>query len=599
MITPFDFSGVRLGESPFNDQFERMKEYFLAVPNNDILRGFRERAGLAAPGSDLGGWYNADIPWPSSLKHRPTTLANPFGQWIGAFSRMYKATGDARILSKVDYLLHEWAKTIDDDGYFFSGDNPAITHYDYEKMIGGLADAYEYAGIDHALVHAERITAWARAHLSRRRLAATTDYPGGGDWIGGAVSDVEWYTLPENLYRLYLLTGDQGYRDFARLWHYDSYWGELARNNPHCMTGLHAYSHINTLSSAAMAYAVSHDRSLLDAIVNAYDIMQESQWMATGGYGPGERLANQFGSLGESLQAQRDTFETPCGSWAGFKLSRYLITHTGGAKYGDWIERLLYNGIGAALPMGERGRTFYYADYRPGGGKKEYYYEGLVPGNPNLQFTAWPCCSGTYPLAVTDYHNIIYFKDDTSLYVNLYVPSRVDWNVNGTETTVVQDTDFPRSGVVTVQVGVARPVTFALQFRVPGWATNDISVNVNGNAFPIQWQPGTWGKIERVWHDQDRVTVDFHPQLYCIPIDKQHPDLVAVMYGPVTLVATNGRALGLDLAAPSRGLARAASESLVFHTTEEGDRRELRPFYSVAEGEPYHMYHDLTNTAGD
>ena len=56
------------------------------------------------------------------------------------------------------------------------------------------------------------------------------------------------------------------------------------------------------------------------------------------------------GSLGKALETRSDTFETLCGSWAGFKLARYLMLFTGEARYGDWIERLFYNGAGAALP---------------------------------------------------------------------------------------------------------------------------------------------------------------------------------------------------------------------------------------------------------
>lgn len=112
--------------------------------------------------------------------------------------------------------------------------------------------------------------------------------------MGGEDSDTEWYALPENLYRAYLLTGDSRYRDFAKIWHYESYWGHLVEKK-HSMTGLHAYSHVNTLSSAAMAYAVSSDASYLSAIVNGYEILQKTQVFATGGYGPGERMANQYG----------------------------------------------------------------------------------------------------------------------------------------------------------------------------------------------------------------------------------------------------------------------------------------------------------------
>ena len=72
---------------------------------------------------------------------------------------------------------------------------------------------------------------------------------------------------------------------------------------------------------------------------------------------------------------------------------------TGEARFGDWIETLLYNGIGAALPTEPDGKTYYYGDYRISSGlKQHYWYE-------------WPCCSGTYLQTIADYHNVIYFHD--------------------------------------------------------------------------------------------------------------------------------------------------------------------------------------------
>jgi hypothetical protein len=130
----------------------------------------------------------------------------------------------------------------------------------------------------------------------------------------------EWHTLSENLYRAYLNTGDPKYKTFAAVWHYGKYWGDLARGHPQVAL-LHAYSHVNTLSSAAMTYGVLGDPFYLKAIVNAYDYLQQTQCFATGGYGPAERLRAADGSLGDTLTSLENTFETPCGRWAAFKLS--------------------------------------------------------------------------------------------------------------------------------------------------------------------------------------------------------------------------------------------------------------------------------------
>jgi len=165
-----------------------------------------------------------------------------------------------------------------------------------------------------------------------------------------------------------------------------------------------------------MAYRVTGDPLYLRTIINGYDFLQRTQCYATGGYGAAEQLRAPDGSLGSALERRRDTFETPCGSWAGFKLSRYLIGFTGEARYGDWVERLVYNGIGAALPMKGSGSTFYYSDYQLFGCTKVYHEE-------DYRGETWPCCAGTYPEAVADYHNLIYFKNKTALFVNLFVPS--------------------------------------------------------------------------------------------------------------------------------------------------------------------------------
>lgn len=561
-MEPFNYEGVRLLDGRMKSQYSAARDYFYAIPNDDMLKGFRMRAGLSAPGNDLGGWYSGD----PRVKYwwSAGDTFNVFGQWLSGMARMSKATNDEAMSTKAAHLMIEWARAMDSDGYFYYSRRPTHPHYTYEKIVCGLVDLCEFGGRKDALPHLEKITDWAIANLDRERKPDT---------------GTEWYTLSENLYRAYQLTGNPKYKTFGDVWRYTPYWNSFIGGTELTRYNHHAYSHVNTLSSAAMAYGVTGDEEYLKTIVNAYDWLDRTQFYASGGYGPEEDLMPPDGSLSDSLESTFRSFETICGAWAGFKLARYLMQFTGEARYGDWIEKLVYNGIGAALPMAAHGQTFYYSDYRLGGGRKIYHLDGT-----------WPCCSGTYPQVVADYHNVIYFKDENSLYVNLFVPSVVTWRYHENEIAVEQDTTYPESDSTVLTVTPRTPVAFNLKIRVPSWSQG-VSISVNGSRQNVATRPGTWATIQRMWKAGDRIAIQIAMQLRTVPVDQQHPNRVALVYGPVVLVQKTQPVL------PGKGVANSArlsrgDESLAFSIPGQ-PAGDFVPFYKVAAGEPYNMYFDL------
>lgn len=563
-IEPFDYQGVRLLDGMLKSQYDRTREYYHRIPNDDILKGFRERAGLPAPGQNMGGWAQRDS-------------SHAFGQWVSGMARMYKATGDTEMKEKAAVLVNGWGETFRKDGIPVTFRRPSVgndrTHYAYDKTVGGLVDVGKYAGNKEALALLERLVDWGSANLLRACKPATPE-----DNASFISSGNEWYTLSENLYRGYVLTGNPKYKTFGDVWRYDSYWDKFINEKNPDIHGLHAYSHVNTFSSAAMTYAVTNDEKYLKAIVNAHDYFQRAQCYATGGYGPGERLMGNDGSLGRSLENVSATFETPCGSWSIFKLGKYLLQFTGEARFGDWMEKAVYNGIGAALPMASHGRTFYYADYILGGDQKTYYP------------AAWPCCSGTYIQDTADYHDIIYFKGDRSLYVNLFVPSQVAWSVEDKAVQVEQETDFPAADTTTLTVRPEKPVKFSLKFRVPGW-TEGAWVSVNGDKQHIECRPGTWAALDRTWNDGDRVEIHLPMKLAFAAIDQQHPHRVAAVYGPVVLVRTQETVVLPNVNDVSKWII-SKGDGLEFHA-ENRTTAGFVPFYQPGGRTAYCMYFDL------
>jgi DUF1680 family protein len=314
--------------------------------------------------------------------------------------------------------------------------------------------------------------------------------------------------------------------------------------------------------------------------------MQKRQTYATGGYGPDERFVYSDGALGDSLEVYSASFECPCCSWAAFKLSRYLMMYTGEARYGDWIERLLYNGIGAALPIKDRGTHMYYMDYHLGSCLKYY------------SRNAFTCCSGTYFQNIAEYANLVYFRDAQALYVNLYVPSEAEWKGPAGAVKLVQTTQYPETGSSTLALAMERPAAFALKLRVPGWS-NGLTVKVNGQAQAADIKPGQWATVHREWRPGDTVEVAIPMRFRRAPIDEQHPNRVAIVRGPVvygqedphkwlsTIPASDGE---LD-----KLMKPVANSPAIFQIDNEPvvqQRNAFKPFYSFTELERYRMYFD-------
>jgi uncharacterized protein len=578
-IEPFDYEGVRLLDSPWQQQIQQNRAYYLSLTNDDILQGFRQAAGLPAPGTPLGGWCSRDS-------------STVFGQWLSGMARLSKANADSELHDKASNLLAEWSKTVKPDG------DCSMRHYAWEKLCCGLVDMHLYADDPNAMPLLEKMTDYASKNFEHQNMSASGIPHGLPSGRPG-----EWYTMAENLYRAYQATGNPKFRDFAEVWLYPAYWNKFADNSaPQDVAGVHAYSHVNSFNSAAMHYEVTGDATYLRILRNAYDYLQQTQCYATGGYGPEESMMALDGSLGKSLELSQNTFEAVCGSWAGFKLSRYLMRFTGEARYGDWTERLLYNCVGAALPLVGGGKNFYYSDYRLSGGMKVYRYD---------QYT---CCSGSLFQNIGDYSNLIYYKDPTSLYINLYVPSEVTWVHEGTSIKVRQESQYPFEETSKLTLSLQGSKEFPLKFRVPEWA-NGMSIQVNGAASDVACAPGTWASVSRAWKTGDTVQVRIPLRFRWQPVDQQHPNRAAIVRGPVLMAMdysfieqqfappdsdeSLNKLLTLDSGqAPHRGgFGDTPPPGPAVFVLRDPDGREFprkfRPYFTYGENYPYLAYFDL------
>src|SRR3984885_14263481 len=478
-LSELAYGQVRFSDGPLQRQARENHRLVLGLDENALLRPFRVRAGLPAPGQELGGWYDTYAFAPGAT----------FGQWMSALSRYYAITDDAATRAKVQRLVRGYAATIDARGSFYRHNRfPAYT---YDKLVGGLLDA-EKLGLDEtARATLARTTRAALPYLPPHAMPRNEHAQPGEDFSQHAWD--ESYTLPENQFAAAQLTGDRIHLELARRFMYDDFFLALARGD-NVLPGKHAYSHVNGLSSAARGYLSLGQRAYFDAARQGFDFL-DAQSFATGGWGPDEHFVTPgSGALGASLVAEHKSFETPCGAYAHFKLTRYLLRITRDSRYGDSMERVLYNCALGAKPIQSDGNAFYYSDYTRSASK-------------TFHPDRWPCCSGTLPMLAADYPISTCFTDSRGIYVNLYIPGRIDWRQDSAACRVSIATEYPLASTVTMSLQVSQPSTFALRLRVPAWAAGaTVSVNGKRSAAPIM--PGTFAGVVREWRSGDRVERD-------------------------------------------------------------------------------------------
>src|SRR5579872_3047009 len=253
-LSELDYSAVRITAGPLREQFDRIHAAYFALDNDKLLKVYRQRAGLPAPGEDMGGWYDADGFGPGQV----------FGQIMSGLARFYQSTGDSATQAKVQRLVNGFAATIDSNNYWYPSlkASTACAAYTLDKITIGLLDAYRFAGIDQAAEIAKRCIQGSLLYLPARpyeRVEAPKQ----------AVYD-EPYTLPENLFYMYEVTADEQYRQLAIKYLEDRHYFDPLSRGEDVLPGLHAYSHVNALCSGARAYLVLGDEKYLRAVKYAW-----------------------------------------------------------------------------------------------------------------------------------------------------------------------------------------------------------------------------------------------------------------------------------------------------------------------------------------
>ncbi len=615
-LRQLDYSAVTLLPGPMQEQFDYHRRLVLNIPDDMLLKPFRERAGQAAPGEDMGGWYSNSAFFDPRGSWEGFCPGHSFGQYVSTMARVAAITGETQYKAKAESLLAGIAPTLTNE--FYAG--YPLPGYVFDKILLGCVEAHTLLHTAMARPLAEHTFGVVSPHLPEKALSRAEAMA--RPHVNERQTWDETYTMPENLFLAYRrMGGNPMFREAGmRFLEDDTYFNPLSED-VNILPGNHAYSHVNAFSSAAQAYETLGSEKHLRAAKNAFRMLL-AQSFATGGWGPGETLLRPAtDDLTRSLFTTPASFETPCGSYAHFKITRYLLRITGDPQYGDSMERVLYNTVLGAKPIRPDGTAFYYADFTMTA-RKAYAKD------------KWHCCAGTLPQITADYGISSYLggvpagngaaASDTGLTVVLFVPSRVVFQHAGGAVTLTQETMYPAVPTTVMKLTMEKDASFPLAVRIPAWAGAGTRVTVNGMRVAGEVKPGTFLRLERTWRTGDRVEMSFDMPLRTealttemshvtgtLPLvaDPGQPGapaivdpqaaktmaeeirLAALMRGPEVFLATGSWPTKMD---EKKMLAAtvASSGRQMNVTTAEGQVVEFKPFTAVGD-ETYRTYQNV------
>jgi uncharacterized protein len=568
----FSYADVTLANDLCQRQLENTHSVLMGLNEDALMQPFRVMSGFPAPEDTLGGWYIYKPDYDYRKDSAGLCPGGTFGQWVSALSRHYAITGNAATREKVLRLNRLYAQSLG-AGFFDKNRFPA---YCYDKLVCGLIDSHQFAHDPDSFAILQQTTDTVLPYLPPHAVDREQV------WRSGKESDISYtwdesYTLPENLFLAYQRGAGDRYKQLAiRFLDDPTYFDPLAAG-VNVLPGKHAYSYVNALNSAMQAYFILGSEKHLRAARNAFEMLVTTQSFATGGWGPDELLREpNTGALAATLVDQHKSFETPCGAYAHFKLTRSLLRVTRDARYGDSMERVFYNTVLGAKPLQPDGTAYYYSDYSYDGHKRYSNHH-------------WPCCSGTLPQVATDYHLNAYFRDAQGIYVNLYLPSTLRWDRGGNIIQLQQVTEYPFADVVRFELTAPRAADFSLFFRIPAWS-KDASMSVNGKPVNAHIRPGQYFPLQSRWKSGDRIELRLPMTTRVEAIDLQHPNIVALLYGPLVLFPDGNRPKSI---ARQQLLSAKRDGAKAWQLQTAGGSIRFLPFTDLTD-EPYSTYLTVT-----
>lgn len=520
-VESFSVSDVRLTSSPFKHAEDMDIRYLLGLDPDRLLAPYLKEAGLTPKAENYTNWENTGLD------------GHIGGHYLSALSYMYAATGNQEIKGRLDYMLSELKRCQDvaADGYLsgvpngrkiwkeieegniqasgFGLNGGWVPLYNIHKIYAGLRDVYLQTGNETAKEMLVKLTDWMLRLVSRLSDEQLQD-----------MLRSEHGGLNETFADVAAITGDERYLKLAHRFSHQLVLQPLLRQEDK-LTGMHANTQIPKVIGFKRIADVEGNRDWNEAARYFWETVVKHRSITIGGNSVREHFhpADDFSSMLTSEQGP----ET-CNTYNMLRLTKMLYETSADASYMDFYERALYNHI-LSTQDPVQGGFVYFTPMRAG------HYR--VYSQPQTSF--W-CCVGSGMENHARYGEMIYSHKDDNLYVNLFIPSTLQWG----KVKIEQQTAFPDEEGTTLLVSPEKDgKVFAVNFRLPEWAKQDelrLSVNDEPQKVVVK---GGYIHLARSWSQGDKVRLELPMHLRALALPDGSSNY-SLLYGPVVLAARMG-----------------------------------------------------------
>ena len=568
-VESFPVRDVRLTASPFKHAEDMDIRYLLGIDPDRLLAPYLKEAGLSPKAENYTNWENTGLD------------GHIGGHYLSALSYMYAATGNKEIKARLDYMISELKRCQDaaGDGYLcgvpngrkmwkeieegnirasgFGLNDRWVPLYNIHKIYAGLRDATLQTDSREAKEMLVKLTDWMIRLVSKLSDEQIQD-----------MLRSEHGGLNETFADVAAITGDKRYLKLAHQFSHHTVLQLLLRQEDK-LTGMHANTQIPKVIGFKRIADLEGNRDWSEAARYFWETVVNHRSITIGGNSVREHFhpSEDFSSMLTSEQGP----ET-CNTYNMLRLTKMLYQTSADVHYMDYYERALYNHILSTInPV--QGGFVYFTPMRSG------HYR--VYSQPQTSF--W-CCVGSGMENHAKYGEMIYGHSEDELYVNLFIPSVLQWG----KVRVEQFTGFPYEEATTLRLSCGRAKEFTVKFRVPEWTdVSQMELTVNGTAQPVSVSDG-YVTVSRKWADGDevRLTLPMSLRVAALP---DGSDNYSFMYGPIVLASRMGKQEQVGLFADdSRGghVASGPQWPLQDMPVIVGDKDDLLSHIEKVEGKP-------------